>query len=88
MISIDLRVAGVTVRLVDPDTPFMAAMIVVVPDPTVATVPAGPIEAMAGLLELQATCVERSRFEPSLMIPVAVNWVESPIASLLSGGPT
>ena len=49
-----------------------------------ATVPSVPIHAMPGLLELQATCAERLRFEPSLMIPVAVNWLASPIATLLS----
>src|ERR1700722_8945842 len=86
--SIDISVAGVTVKLVDPDTPFKIALIVAVPDRTVATVPPAPIEAMAGLLELQATCAERLRFEPSLMMPVAVNWLASPIATLLSGGPT
>src|SRR5271168_4809846 len=88
VISIDISMAGVTVKLVDPDTPFKVAMIVAVPERTVATVPAGPIQAMAGLLELQATCAERLRFEPSLMIPVAVNWLTSPIATWLSGGPT
>src|SRR5271156_6107942 len=86
--SIAISVAGVTVKLVDPDTPFKAATIVVVPDRTVATVPPVPIHAMAGLLELHATCAERLRFEPSLMIPVAVNWLASPIATAVSGGPT
>src|SRR5271155_1149169 len=86
--SIDISVAGVTVKLVEPDTPFKVAMIVAVPDRTVATVPPVPIHAMAGLLELQATCAERLRFEPSLMIPVAVNWLASPIATEVSGGPT
>ena len=86
--SIDISAAGVTVKLVEPDTPFKVAMIVAVPDRTVATVPPAPIQAMAGLLELQATCAERLRFEPSLMMPVAVNWLVSPIATLLSGGPT
>ena len=86
--SIDISVAGVTVRLVDPDTPLKAATIVVVPDRTVATVPPALIQAIAGSLELQFTSAERSRFEPSLMIPVAVNWLASPIATVLSGGPT
>ena len=74
--------------LVDPDTPLKAATIIIVPDRTVATVPPRLIQAMAGLLELQSTSAEISRFEPSPMIPVAVNWLASPIAILLSGGPT
>jgi hypothetical protein len=66
----DTSVAAVTVKLVEPETPLRAAMIVVEPGLSAVASPIVPaallIEATLGLAELQVTEVVRSCFEPSL----------------------
>jgi hypothetical protein len=79
-IVIDCRVAGVTVRVVVPEIPSIAAVMVVEPTARAVANPLEPavllIEATAPSDELQVTCVVRSCVEPSEYLPVAVNcWV-------------
>jgi hypothetical protein len=89
---IDTRVAVVTVKLVDPDMPPKLAVIVVVPGPTAVASPTEPdtLLMVATLTsdELHVTCEEMSCFEPSLMMPVAMNCGVTPNATLLSGAAT
>jgi hypothetical protein len=68
-IVIDCRVAGVTVRVVVPEIPSIAAVMVVEPTARAVANPLEPavllIEATAPSDELQVTCVVRSCFELS-----------------------
>lgn len=68
--SIDTKVAEVTVRVVDADTPPRAAVIIVEPAPAVVIIPFEPgallIVAAAATEELQVTAAEMSCTELSV----------------------
>jgi hypothetical protein len=63
--SITTKVAGVTLRLVEPDMLPSFAVIMVDPGPAVVASPALLIRAAAAFAELHSTWDERSCFEPS-----------------------
>jgi len=71
--SITTKVAGVTLKLVEPDIFPIFAVIMVDPGLAAVASPALLIEAAAAFAELQVTCAEISCFEPSEYRPVAVN---------------
>jgi hypothetical protein len=70
---IDISVAAVTARFVEPDSLPMDAVTVVVPGLIAVATPSELIEAIAVWVLLQLTSDERSSFEPSLYTPVAMN---------------
>jgi hypothetical protein len=78
----DTRVAAVTGRARVLDTPLKVAVIVVEPALSAVASPVLPIEATAGVDEVQVAVVEIFCFEPSLYTPVAVNWLVRPTARL------
>ncbi len=63
--SITTKVAGVTLRLVEPDILPILAAIMVDPGPAAVTSPVLLIHAAAEFAELHVTCDEMSCFEPS-----------------------
>jgi hypothetical protein len=70
---IDIRVAAVTARFVEPDSLPMVAVTMVVPGLIAVATPSVLTEAIAVCADLQFTWDEMSSFEPSLYTPVAVN---------------
>jgi len=71
---IDVNTAAVTVRLVDPVTAPIVAVISAVPCPTVVTSPVVfPIVATVSVSELHCTVLVITCVLPSLYVPVAVN---------------
>jgi hypothetical protein len=60
-------------KVVEPVILRSEALIVVEPGPTAVARPVLLIEAAAEFADLQVTRDERSRFEPSVNTPVAVN---------------
>lgn len=84
--EIDVSVAGVTVRVVDPEMLPDVAVTVVIPVPAAA---ADPLEPVALLIvatfvedELQITAVVMSCVVSSENVPVAVNCLDEPVAML------
>ena len=77
----ELSVAVVTVRSVEPLTPAVVAVIVAVPTATPVARPAGETVATAVLELVQATVLVRSSLLPSLKIPKAVIWTVKPAAT-------
>ncbi len=71
--SIATKVAGVTLRLVEPAILPILAVIMVDPGPAGVASPALLILAAAALAELHVTRDETSSFEPSEYTAVAVN---------------
>lgn len=69
-------------------TPFMLAVIVVVPVPAVLANPVLLIVATFTLEDVQVTWVVRFSLVPSLKLPMAVNCWELPRARLASLGVT
>ena len=64
--SITTNVAGVTLRLVEPDILPIFAVIMVDPGLAAVTSPALLIQAALAFAELHVTCDEISFFEPSV----------------------
>jgi hypothetical protein len=75
--AMDFRVAELTVKSVDPDTPPKVAPMFAVPEPTAVTKPMGPTVATAVLSDAQVASRLRTCVLESLNVPVAVNcnWV-------------
>jgi len=76
------------VRVVDPLTEFMVAVMVVVPTLALEDVPLALIVATDGSEEFQATEFEMSCVVPSLKLPVAVKLNDSPSTRLGVAGVT
>jgi len=79
--AIDDNVAAVTVKVVDPTTAPLVALIVDVPTFTAVAKPAALIVAFAGVPDAHVTELVRSCVELSLNVPVAVNCCVFPAAS-------
>jgi hypothetical protein len=79
---------AVTVRLVLPETPELAALIVAVPGPTALASPEDSMVATLILLELHVTDVVILAVLPSLYEPVAVYWTVVPASALVFEGVT
>jgi hypothetical protein len=76
VITIEARTAGVTVTVVDPETPALVAVMVAVPTLIVVTeppMPALPTTATVGDDECQAAVFVRSCAVASEKVPVAVS---------------
>ena len=84
--AMETSVAAVTVSVVDPETPPDVAVIVVVPAATGVANPSEPaallIVATPVVDELQVTVVVRFCVVPSENVPVAVNCLVVPLATL------
>jgi hypothetical protein len=87
VMEIDVSSAAVTVSVVEPETPDPAAVALIAVDPTASAVatPAEPdaFETLAieELDDAHVTEAVRSWVEPSVYVPVAVNWRVRPIGS-------
>ena len=90
--AIDTRVAGVTVKLVDPDTVPNVALTVTDPGLSDVASPSDPAAlltaATVGSEELHVTLVVRVWVELSEKTPTAVNWVWRPLGTLGVAGVT
>lgn len=73
----DFRVAELTVKSADPDTPPKVAPMCALPEATAVTKPMGPTVATAVLSDAQVASRLRTCVLESLNVPVAVNcsWV-------------
>ena len=86
VIAIELRVAEVTLTVVDPETPSLVAVMVALPTPRPVTWPNGSTIANASFEEVQLTVFVRSSVVPSERFPVAVSCTLKPLAVEGSGG--
>jgi hypothetical protein len=90
--TIEVRVAEVTVTVVEPSIPLRAAVIEMLPTPMPVTTPSGSgmslTWAIVSSAEVQLTSVVRSWVVPSLKLPVAVSCTVVPLAIEGSGGVT
>ena len=80
MTKIAVRVAGVTVTDVVPETPLSDAVIMTLPTPLPFTSPA-LTEAMVLSEDTQVALAVRSAVVLSEKIPVAVSWMDVPLAT-------
>ena len=71
--AMDSRVAELTVKSADPDTPPKLAPMFAVPEATAVTKPMGPTVATAVLSDAQVASRLRTCVLESLNVPVAVN---------------
>ena len=92
VMCIAVRVAGVTVNRLLPEIVPLAAVMVVVPNPTVFAKPFEPAAllmlATLAFEEAQVTCAVRFSVELSERIPVAVNCGLTPFGVLGAAGAT
>jgi hypothetical protein len=78
--TIEVRIAGVTVTVVEPCTPAWAAVTAVLPTPVPDTSPLVSTVARVMSAELQLADVVRSWVLRSEKTPVAVSFLEVPLA--------
>jgi hypothetical protein len=82
------EIGAVTDRLVLPETPELAALILALPGPTALASPEDLMVTTLAWLELQVTDVVISAVLPSLYEPIAVYWTVVPASALVFRGET